>query len=332
MDMARKLLNYEQLQACLFSRIPPADFMAHDCSPLLDEETQQKTVSDLLKIAETNAYYIKLFLAQYVRLLEKSASVIDELYELYCEPRILNAQERPPTATDLLQYAVDSKGEYISIRETPRIISGAGTTGLRTWEAALFLSNYLNNLSSSSELLRGKNILELGTGTGLVSLALMKKHTDHGFSSIELTDGDSALLEKLPDAIQLNGLADSVPVKVSQLIWGEQESYQDPKKTETIVDVIVAADVTYDASVVPQLCDTLSYFFEGGTSVAYVAATIRNLDTIEVWEKELEDRFSWSVCARLSDPHMSDLRCWFRKGTPEIRLYEIKPRHKEGAY
>ncbi|KAM9939347.1 hypothetical protein OXX80_001173 [Metschnikowia pulcherrima] len=321
-----KTIDYAQLQACLYSRIPPLDFMAHDCSSILDEETQEKVAGDLMGIAETNCYYVRLFLAQYVRMLEKNSAVIDSLYELYCEPRILGAQELPATSEDLLRYAIDSSGAYVTIKETPRVISGAGTTGLRTWEAALFLSNYFNKMGDTRRIFDAKNVLELGTGTGLVSLALLHNYRFHNFRSITLTDGDSALLEKLPETLRLNQLPPEVPVHVRQLIWGEDDIHENETADETssdCVDVIVAADVTYDASVVPQLCDTLARHFRKGATVAYVAATIRNSNTIEVWEQQLLERFSWTVCADEKNPHESDLRCWFRKGTPEIRVYEI---------
>lgn len=312
-----KIIDYEQLQACLYLRIPPADFMAHDCSPLLDEEIQAKIARDLVDIAATNSYYVRLFLARYVRLLELKSAVIDELYELYCEPGILSAQELPPTAADVLTYSVDSEGAFVAIRETPRIISGAGTTGLRTWEAALFLLNYLNNSPTFRHFLKDKRVLELGTGTGLVSLALLNDYTRHQFKSITLTDGDSALLEKLPETFKLNKILSELQVDVRQLIWGEEENNIEN------VDVLVAADVTYDSLVVPQLCITLARFFTGGATVAYVAATIRNEATIEVWESELNSRFHWNVCEALAIPHQSNLKCWFRQGTPEIRVYEI---------
>ncbi|OBA21062.1 hypothetical protein METBIDRAFT_42155 [Metschnikowia bicuspidata var. bicuspidata NRRL YB-4993] len=307
--------------------------MAHDISAILDEQSQENVARDLAVIAQSNCFYVKLFLALYVRVLEQRSAVIDALYELYCEPRILSARELPPTAADTLQYSVDAGGETVAIRETPRVISGAGTTGLRTWEAALYMLNYLNNSASFSLISRGKRILELGTGTGLVLLALLKKHSQHQFASIALTDGDSALLENLPATFALNGLPPRVPVNVSQLIWGEELLYSEASggPGRAPADIVVAADVTYDSLVVPSLCDTMAQFFQAGASVAYVAATIRNTATIEVWEAELDRRFSWTICDAVADPHGSELTCWFRRGTPEIRVYEIRGGRASGV-
>ena len=46
-------------------------------------------------------------------------------------------------------------------------IAAAGTMGLRTWEAALHLGQYL---CTNPELVRNKRVLELGTWTGYLAI------------------------------------------------------------------------------------------------------------------------------------------------------------------
>lgn len=321
------LLTYPIVRACLNQRIPITDFLHYDVSAILDEHTQQQLHNDLLQISKTNPFYVKSFLTRYIRILEAQGEVAEELYELVCDPNILGAQELSPTTTDVLHYVVGETAT-VSIQETPKVISGQGTTGLRTWEAALYLLNLLNTPGAlpSVQDIKGLRIVELGTGTGLVSLALLKCRDLHQFSEIVLTDGDSALIEKLQATFDLNDIHDST-VKSQQLLWGTTN----PKSPDFIqeaptADIVVAADVTYDKLIVPQLCDTLADFFAGGTRFALVAATARNLETLAVWETEISFRFSWSIESVAEDPHLLGWGCWFKQGTPEICIYKITPK------
>lgn len=326
--MERKL-SYGMVRCCLHMRVAAGDFMDYDVTSLIPDHIQQKLFQDLTEIAECNPYYVKLFLSRYIQLLESSDELVnDEIYELYCSPCILGATPLPPTATDTLNYTIDGDGNTVTITETPKIISGAGTTGLRTWEAALYLLTYLNGDSTTKPDLAGKTIVELGSGTGLVSLALLKNHYRHKFDKAVLTDGDSALIDNLAATFALNDLPAHVHVSTQQLVWGTT----DPRESSTFVqpppqaDIVVAADVTYDALVVPQLTATLGDFFRHGATEAYIAATIRNVSTIEAWENAVLKCFVWDICSRCLDPHGEATVGWYRRGTPEIRVYRLKPR------
>lgn len=310
--------------ACLKLRIPTSDFIdqvsANDV--LRTDHSQSQVLLTLQRIVPHNPFYVKRFLSQYIKILEASETIDEGLYELYCEGTILNAQELPPTQPDLLEYNVGDD-VLVTIRETPRVISGAGTTGLRTWEAALYLLDYLTRRRSEVDLFE-KNIVELGAGTGLVSLALLANREVLRFSSITVTDGNTALLTTFGETMLLNSLDNVSRVKVEQLVWGSktgEELVYLPK-----ADVVLGADVTYDALVVPLLCETIDGFFALGTSLVLIAATIRNLDTIAVWEQELTARFLWKVSEKQENPYKDNTAYWFSKGTPEIRIYEITGR------
>lgn len=318
-------LSYEDVRCCLHMRVAASDFMDYNVDLLLPEQVQLHLSRDLETIAASNPYYVKLFLAKYIKLLElANAAVDDTLYELYCLSHILGATPLLPTAIDTLEYVVDGEGTTIQIKETPKIISGLGTTGLRTWEAALYLLAYLN--STTGPNLQNKNIVELGAGTGLVSLALAKTHERHNFAHLVVTDGDSALVDGLAATFAYNDVDANVSVATQQLLWGTTDAHDAPTFVQGVplADIVVAADVTYDALVVPQLASTLADFFKAGASEAYVAATVRNLDTISVWEQALLVTFVWDICAQCLAPHTEATVGWFRRGTPEIRIYRLQ--------
>ncbi|WPK23404.1 hypothetical protein PUMCH_000643 [Australozyma saopauloensis] len=316
-------LTLKSLRSCINMRVPTVDYMdiVESNPELHTEEAQQALLETLSDVMLSNPFYVKKFLSKYIRILETSGEVDSGFYEIYCDPVILGAQEELPTFYDLLEYSV-GESLLVKIVENPRIISGAGTTGLRTWEAALYLLNYLNNGTSNIDF-NGKRVLELGAGTGLVSLALLKNRDVLDFRSLVATDGNAALMESFGKALELNDL-DSVGVYSEQLVWGSSTDLEpDAAQFLPEADIVLGADVTYDYMVVPLLCETIRDFLERGTQLVLIAATVRNLETIRVWEEQLKEMFTWRIRETLQDPHNSAMPIWFRKGTPEIRIYEI---------
>lgn len=408
-------MDFNKLKLHLNQRVPAADIVARmDISNLCYQQDQLVT---FLRsgIMDLNPHYVQLFLKAIIPELEKSEDgVHDEIYEIFCSPDIMSAKELAPTATDKVSYFIGgfsstnpNNRSFVTIREKPRLISGSNTTGLRTWEAALFLSNYLNDGNVD---LGGTSICELGAGTGLVAAALAKNyHYLHApIKEIIATDGAASLLDVLAETVRENlkedlkediktvddkahvstnlsntdgtsqntdstspntdgisqntdnapqshisttsptssltstshpiSSSDHLPnsspdhllgpsLKFHQLLWGTtNSSSEDYAMDPPTADYVVAADVTYDSRVVGLLAATIEDFFAAGTRAAYIAATIRNEDTILAWEAELDSRFTWSVVARCADPPKLDGYCWFRSGTPEIRIYEIRKR------
>lgn len=88
-------------------------------------------------------------------------------------------------------------------RESRGLILSSGTTGFRTWEAALHLGTYLSSTPEGGALVRGKRVIELGAGTGFLSL-LCARHL--GALSVVATDREPALLDNIADCIRRNGL------------------------------------------------------------------------------------------------------------------------------
>lgn len=82
--------------------------------------------------------------------------------------------------------------QHIITSESRGLLYGFGSTGFRTWEAALHLGTYLCSTETGQALIRGKRVLELGAGTGFVSL-LCKKHLDA--ERMLMTDGNEKLVE-----------------------------------------------------------------------------------------------------------------------------------------
>lgn len=263
----------------------------------------------LVDISKANPYYVKQFLQ--ILFKHNTQDDLDALYDLFAD--LIMAKPLAVTQEDVITYSISSF--IIKIKETPRLISGNGTTGLRTWEAALFLSTWL--LEHYSEQLLHKMVLELGAGTGLVSLSLLKSLTQ--LNRLIITDGDSTLIDSLAHNFALNGINHPDPSITCQSLWWGIDSVPQ-------CDVIIGADVTYDSSVIPSLVSSIHTGLHQGASEALIAATVRNEDTLQTFEDALTGRrMQWEVLVYCEHPDEEDgQKVWYPPNTPGIRIYRIR--------
>ncbi|GAA6025080.1 hypothetical protein JCM10207_003401 [Rhodosporidiobolus poonsookiae] len=196
--------------------------------------------------------------------------------------------------------------QVIRTREEGRLISG-GTTGLRTWQACIALSNHL--LASPSILTSTSTILELGAGVGLLSLVSARllqpaSGETERRGKIVATDVDEQVLRMLEGNIALNDLSGLAEAK--KLDW---ELASDPAaghealeawERETFgggvrPEVLLGADIVYDPSLATHLAATLAWLLRPAPSgasqpQALIAGTIRNLSTWELFLSECRAR------------------------------------------
>jgi predicted nicotinamide N-methyase len=127
---------------------------------------------------------------------------------------------------------------FVTLLELRSVISASGTTGLRTWEASMHLANYLAS-PDGSELVHDKRVLELGAGSGLVSILCAKYLQPQ---SIEASDGSQEIVDALEDNIFLNKLQENHIPKAKLLRWGT--AFEPGEDGETAVfDVVLGADL-----------------------------------------------------------------------------------------
>ena len=147
-------------------------------------------------------------------------------YVIYTAPCDLSVSEPAPAVTLL---------------ESPLLLASAGTTGLRTWEAAKYLASFLYS-DSGRTYVSSKAVIELGTGTGLVSLFCAKWL---GARYVLATDGTGEVVDTLSANAFLNGLDGSSAFDTAVVKWGhalEGEMLKD-EEGERSYSTIVGADV-----------------------------------------------------------------------------------------
>jgi predicted nicotinamide N-methyase len=195
-------------------------------------------------------------------------------------PEAISAQQKSYVTYTLSSLPLqDQAAPTITLLEARNLVAASGTTGLRTWEAALHLGNYL--CANQASLVRGKSILELGAGTGYVSV-LCSKHLDA--SHVIATDGSDDVVSSLSTNFYLNDLQDSTIIEGKELKWGqalvggEHPEWNGGRN----IDLTLGADLTYDGSGIPQLVSTFGDLFELYPAMKIIyAATVRNPKTFE---------------------------------------------------
>lgn len=176
----------------------------------------------------------------------------------------------------------------IALLENRATIAAAGTTGIRTWEAALHLGAYL---CENRDVVRGKRVLELGAGTGYVSI-LCATHLEA--ASCMATDGSPEVVSGLPANLDLNGPRASIVVP-RELAWGPSPPSD---WSEHGFDTILGADITFDARDMPDLLATIRWCLASDAANAgakrktvIIAATERNKKTFETFTRLAAEAF-----------------------------------------
>ena len=170
----------------------------------------------------------------------------------------------------------------ITLLERRNLISGSSTTGYRTWEAALHLGSYLLS-HEAADLIDGKNVIELGAGTGFVSI-LCAKHL--GAKHVTTTDGDEGVVEALKENLFLNGLDDEGRVNASVLRWGRglRGTWVEDECDSWPYDVVVGADIVSAALPVTSCSSMLLTSFRRPTTKPRYLLWLEHSDTSSIYD------------------------------------------------
>ncbi|WVR07002.1 hypothetical protein IAU60_004041 [Kwoniella sp. DSM 27419] len=214
-----------------------------------------------------------------------------------------------PAGTGSLRHQrTDTTERSICLLEEQIAIQG-GTTGLRTWTAALHLGHHILHHSAAlfpSSLPRG--VVELGAGTGFLSVLMAQLGVDVVATDLGIeteqgsaekpdaapgfgTDGDGETRTPLGRLLLNVGLNHCpAPLAVRALDWTDASlpTCDRPaiwQKLERERRIILAADVIYDPDLVPPLVDAISTLLGKVTdgAEAIISATVRNLDTFSLF-------------------------------------------------
>ncbi|XP_033091705.1 protein-lysine N-methyltransferase EEF2KMT isoform X1 [Trachypithecus francoisi] len=246
----------------------------------------QKTVKHPVCVKHPpSVKYVQCFLSELIKKHEAvHTEPLDELYEAMAET--LMAKE---STQGHRSYLLPSGGS-VTLSESTAIISH-GTTGLVTWDAALYLAEWaIENPAAFTD----RTVLELGSGAGLTGLAICKMCHPRAYI---FSDCHSRVLKQLRGNVLLNGLSleaditanlDSPRVTVAQLDWDVTTVCQ---LSAFQPDVVIAADVLYCPEAIMSLVGVLRRLAacreHQRAPEVYVAFTVRNPGTCQLFTTEL---------------------------------------------
>mmetsp|Transcript_24905 Transcript_24905/g.40357 ORF Transcript_24905/g.40357 Transcript_24905/m.40357 type:complete len:244 (-) Transcript_24905:868-1599(-) len=137
------------------------------------------------------------------------------------------------------------------------------------WPSAEAMCEYF---ASRPELVKGKRVLELGSGTGLcgITLALL------GAEQVVMTDYNDKAVKLLQGNIDLNGVAGTCSCYT--LTWGcEQQADQVIAKASAEranggkFDMVIGTDVVYEPECIQPLLTSGKHMMNGNSAVFYLA-------------------------------------------------------------
>ncbi|CAG7917349.1 unnamed protein product [Penicillium olsonii] len=184
----------------------------------------------------------------------------------------------------LVKYTAPNSTRTVTTSESRGLILSGGTTGNRTWEAALHLGSFLAS-NEGEQLVRDKRVIELGAGTGFLAL-FCARHL--GVQSVVVTDREPFLIDNINACIRYNQNGEK-PIPIYPAVWewgtsldrtGELDGVEGGLK----FDVALGADLIYDTDLVPLLLSTVGDLFDNyGVKQFIIAATLRNEDTFRTF-------------------------------------------------
>ncbi|KAF0720485.1 Aste57867_278 [Aphanomyces stellatus] len=138
------------------------------------------------------------------------------------------------------------------MRETTSEISGQ-----RIWPGSYLLAEYIH---AHTALVAGKRVLELGAGTGLVSLVAQLA----GAPTVVATDGDMGVVTDILAWNVDHNAAVSSGIHTSSLWWGDAASSDTFRGRfgAAPFDVVLAGDVLYKGELVPLLLATVKAWMD----------------------------------------------------------------------
>lgn len=128
----------------------------------------------------------------------------------------------------------------VTLLEARSLLASSGTTGLRTWEAALLLGKYLMS-SDGRKFVQNSNVLELGAGTGFLSI-ICAKHLNA--QQVLATDGNRGVIDGLELNADINGLELRGVINPVVFKWGHSLiDVLDVRQESRSIDLVLGADV-----------------------------------------------------------------------------------------
>ncbi|KAJ5108696.1 hypothetical protein N7456_005371 [Penicillium angulare] len=340
-----------KLSAQYFQLVDPPDLTIPPDDVLVRPEVQKALYKHMFDESLTplppttyRSRILKLLLARIENGIQNpdEDEILDDLMEcwgsLLSEPKpspIEAAQQLSHVKYTAPQSESHPSDRTVTTIESRGVILGGGTTGNRTWEAALHLESFLASPAGEA-LVTGKRVIELGAGTGFLSL-FCARHL--GVRGVVATDREPALIETMKECVRLNSGPESTQAQLDQrslipmypAIWDWGTPLQRTEEMGSLgrnealkFDVALGADLIYDADLVPLLLSTVRDLFENyGVKLFIIAATLRNEATFQTFLTGCEANSFKAEYIPFQSPALEEQTGFFHSTNIPVRTYCI---------
>mmetsp|Transcript_15000 Transcript_15000/g.18299 ORF Transcript_15000/g.18299 Transcript_15000/m.18299 type:complete len:398 (-) Transcript_15000:1039-2232(-) len=187
---------------------------------------------------------------------------------------ILNIQSSCKKSTVTEEEEKEEGGISSDASEKKTPASESDGTYAMAWPAGIHLSKFISSPSFDKWSTKKKNVVEIGSGSGLVGIAfaanasmkVFKRKSDAKKIQLILTDMPTALPLIEHNINNNSGKISSIVqenIKVKPLVWGETKSLDDVISSfdsKKKIDLVLASDILYNTSkeIYQSLCKTIS--------------------------------------------------------------------------
>lgn len=313
-DFSQCLIG-KQLTELYLCQTPLVDIPWKDCLSLNNIKDQElllhSTVChEMCQKFRPKTEYTRKFLKKIIDILEtRGVEIYEDLYNQYVKS--LDSCKAQSTFS-YKSYYLHTIDEFIPMLECSSFLS-CGTTGLNTWPGAKILAEWCMH---NRDLFTNKQIIELGAGIGLAGIMVTKAclpasylFTDYHDKvlkilnyNVKLNFDDTALVCDNGDDILSDPLLlplkyhhHDTAVAIDSIDWTDQSDVSTILKKYGSFDVILAADVVFEPTILFSLVNTIfSIMTKSHQSnkqcVGYFSVVVRNIETFENFYAELNSK------------------------------------------
>ena len=214
----------------------------------------------------------------------------------------------------------------VLIEEARNLLAIGGNVGFRTWDACLRLAYFLS--TEGHDLIQGKNVIELGAGTGLLSI-LCAGHLDA--ASVLSTDGVADVVTSIERNIRINQDlfegSQKRPPGARILNWTDLSELSEVLKQNGQLpkyDIILGSDITYNLDYMVPLVETFDAIDTLFPDIdIIISGAIRNINTFNAFIKACSDKGFEVSDVPFECPSFHQQKGFFHTIALPIRIFKI---------
>jgi predicted nicotinamide N-methyase len=186
------------------------------------------------------------------------------------------------------QHAHPKSVKNVRVREGVHVTVREGSVthgvGAKLWKSAAEVAHVCIE-EKPREVLRNKRVLELGTGVGLLAIALAQSSLA---TEIITTDCDELALQLAEENLHENAqlLANKTPIRLRYLDWRSCNDEHIHEQVQPPFDTIVGSELLYGSEHAEQMAEAISAFLARPYGVCLIGQAVRDRAMVDRFASE----------------------------------------------